>query len=552
MRAGRATAIRLMCLLGACTLAPSLARPSAAETTDPQRVEERLPDQPAREQPGNAPVHVDDADLASIPVFGLTSVRVEGATALDPREIDGCTASLIGQQVGAASLSGLTDCVTRLYRSRDFFLSRAMIPPQQVQGGALTLRVIEGYIAAVEPTGIDHPEVDGQFAETYAERPARLATFERSLLLLSDRYGHRVTSSRLAADPSDPARFTLKLAVDVKPVTWRVFGDNRGDAFQGPEQGLISVAWNSPFGTTDRIIAQTFTAPANTNELFFAELGYGRSWFDGLFWTEVAASTSNSSSGGTIPDFTSTSDRIYARVTVPLLRSREHSIWAKLQFDAREAEVLDISAYHTDEHTRVLRGSLSYTLVKGATRADVTVEAFHGLDALGASSNGDANLSRADARPQFTKLRFDASATRKVFAKLDVALMGAAQWADGALPAAEEFGAGGARYGRAYDYSEIVGDNGIAGALELRWTWKKLNDWMNSVQLYAFADAAQIWNLGPTGPEEASLSSAGGGLRVSVAPGILATVEVAKPLTRDVASQGDRSPRVFVSLAAGW
>jgi hemolysin activation/secretion protein len=288
-------------------------------------------------------------------------------------------------------------------------------------------------------------------------------------------------------------------------------------------------------------------------ELLFAELGYGRNWFDGLFWTEFGASISRSSGSGSFPDFTSESERYYGRILVPVVRTREHSLWAKLQFDARDVEVLDITAAEAREHTRVLRGSLSYTLIKGATRADINLEASRGIDALGASNNGDANLSRPDARPQFTKLRLDASLTRRLFAKLDLAAMGAGQWADGSLTAAEEFGVGGARYGRAYDYSEIVGDRAIAGALELRWTWKKLNDWLTSVQLYAFADAARIWNEGaPSGSADESLTSAGGGVRVGIAPGVNATVEVAKPLSRDVASQGDRTPRVFVSVAAGW
>jgi hemolysin activation/secretion protein len=215
----------------------------------------------------------------------------------------------------------------------------------------------------------------------------------------------------------------------------------------------------------------------------------------------------------------------------------------------RDTEIVIADGTVVREDTRVLRGSFSYTLVAGATRADVSLEASQGFDALGASKNGDAGLSSASARPQFVKARLDATITQKLFSKLDLVASGAGQWSDGGLVSAEKFGVGGARFGRAYDYSEIVGDDGIAGALELRWTWRKLNDWISSVQLYGFADAARIWNDGGT---SASLSSFGGGVRVSVVPGITATVEVAKPLTRDVLAQGDRTPRAFVSLSAGW
>jgi hemolysin activation/secretion protein len=522
---------------------------SAAEPTAPQRVEERLPsDLPKPDVAPPPPIQVDDADLASIQPFDLKAVTVEGMTAFDRAEADACARGLTGQRVGAASLVGLTSCITQLYRDRDYFLSRAIIPPQQVRDGVLTVRVIEGHIAAIQPEGVDQVDADAQFARTMEERPLRLATFERDLLLLADRYGHRIGSTRLAADENDPARYTLKLAVKLVPVAWRALGDNRGDAFQGPEQGLLAVSLNAPFGA-DRIIAQLFTAPADRGELFFADIGYGRAWFGGSLLTEVGVSTSRSSSGDPFPVFVSESDRRYARAIMPVLRSREQSLWAKLQLDARDTQVVIADGTICPENTRVLRGSLSYTLVKGATRSDVTLEVSQGIDALDASQNGETNLSRGDGRPQFTKARVDATITHKLFANLDIAASGAGQWADGALVASEEFGVGGARFGRAYDYSEIVGDQGVAGAIELRWSWKKLNDWLSLLQLYAFADAGRIWNNGT--PSD-SLSSAGGGVRVGVAPGLSATVELAKPLSRDVLSQGDRDARVFVSLSAGW
>lgn len=522
----------------------------AADTADSQRLEERLPaDQPKPDLAPTVPVKVDESDLASIPQFVLKSVAIEGMTAINRTEAKACSRELIGKQVGAASLLGLTSCLTQLYRDHDYFLSRAIIPAQEVRDGSLTVRVIEGYIASVQPEGLDQADADAQFAAALTERPTTLATFERSLLLLADRYGQRIASTRLAADEADPARYMLKVAIKLVPVVWRAFGDNRGDAYQGPEQGLLSVSLNSPFGASDRIVAQLFTAPADTKELLFADIGYGRGWFGGGLWTEVGMSTSRSSSGGAFPSFVSESDRRYARLIVPFLRSREQSLWVRLQADVRDTQSVYLEAADVRERTRVLRGSFSYALVGGATRADVSLEGSRGLKSFDASKNGDANLSRTDGRPQFAKAKLDVTITQALFGKLDLVATGSAQWADGALVGSEEFGAGGARFGRAYDYSEIVGDQGLAGAIEVRWTWRQIGDWLRSVQLYAFADAARIWNS--NSPSE-SLTSAGGGVRFGVFPGIVAAVEVAKPLSRDVQSQDDRSPSVFVSISAGW
>jgi hemolysin activation/secretion protein len=90
--------------------------------------------------------------------------------------------------------------------------------------------------------------------------------------------------------------------------------------------------------------------------------------------------------------------------------------------------------------------------------------------------------------------------------------------------------------------------------MELRWNWSNVFGLLNNLQVYAYADAARIWNEGanPGVPLDADLSSAGGGLRVTPVPGVSANVEAAKPLSRVASTQGDRDTRVFVSLSLGW
>ena len=72
----------------------------------------------------------------------------------------------------------------------------------------------------------------------------------------------------------------------------------------------------------------------------------------------------------------------------------------------------------------------------------------------------------------------------------DISLFVAGQHADGGLVSAEEFGAGGARYGRAYDYSEISGDDGAAAAIELRHTWANIAGWLKSLQALCLRSTA--------------------------------------------------------------
>ncbi len=546
----------VVALLVAAAVLP--APTASADSSDPERVEERLPTtpQPSPESAGPAgvaPLSAEQADMATFPPFTLRWVALEGMIA--PGLADACTEKLVGKTVGAHGLGELTRCITQVYRDRGFFLSRAIIPPQEVQGGALKIKVFEGYIAAVAPTGMSEADANAQFAATLKERPAKLDTFERALLLLADRYGYRITSSQLVPDPQDPARYTFKLAATLSQFSLRFFSDNRGTDAHGPDQAYGWAAWNAVFGD-DRLAASLFTTPSSIDELVYGEINYASSWLAGDLWTELGASFSQTEDGE-LPSAVAVSGeakRFYLRASVPILRARSQSLWINMLFDARETAEDDPVGPDTDEHTRVLRAGLTYTVLDGGGRNDITLEVSQGLDVFGASSNGDAFLTRPDGRPQFTKLRLEASRLQKLGPGLDVLFSAAGQLADGALVSAEEFGAGGARFGRAYDYSEITGDEGAAGAVELRYTFQNVFDTLPSLQLYAFADAATVRNEGtdPSALRSASLSSSGLGIRLAPVVGVSASVEVAKPLSREVAEESDKNARVFLSLLAGW
>ncbi len=540
----------------------ALAMPGESIADDTQRIEERLPtgtspaDGPAQNAAAVSPDSNEEFDLASIPEFALRSVTVDGLKAINRDQAEACAKNTIGTLAGAADLVAITQCITKLYRDEGYFLSRAIIPRQEVNAGALRIKAIEGFVVAITPTGIDQAGAEMQFSATLQEHPVKLSTFERDLLLLSDRHGLRVESSQLVADPKDPSRYTLKLAVSLNPVTWRIFADNRGTEANGPDQVFASVAWNSIFGESDRLTTSLFTTPSGPHELLYADLNYAHGWAGNSFWTEAGASLSRSDDGS-VPasqfNIAST-DRIYGRLSAPLLRSRAQSLWAALAFDFRDTEALASSGAHTQESARVLRGSLSYTLVSGAMRTDINLEASQGIDAMSASSNGDMNLSRVDGRPQFTKLRLDATSSLTFSDRWGLVLTTAAQLADGALIAGEEFSVGGARFGRGFDYSEITGDHGLAGALELRWTKNALTGLIRSLQLYGFVDAGGTWNrtVGASLATWSSLSSGGAGLRISFAPGFLLNVELAAPLSCERTSDCKKDPRLFLSLAAGW
>ncbi len=94
------------------------------------------------------------------------------------------------------------------------------------------------------------------------------------------------------------------------------------------------------------------------------------------------------------------------------------------------------------------------------------------------------------------------------------------QVASRSLMSSEEFGFGGSTFGRAYDSSELSGDSGMAGLLELR--YNAVPNIANYAHFtpYAFYDAGKVWNMNSGQDTNVSASSAGFGTYVAAVHGI--------------------------------
>lgn len=127
------------------------------------------------------------------------------------------------------------------------------------------------------------------------------------------------------------------------------------------------------------------------------------------------------------------------------------------------------------------------------------------------------------------------------------------QRASKALYSSEEFGFGGPSVGRAYDSSEMTGDHGIGGSLEVQYTsLEPLNKFKLTPS--AFYDLGKIWNIDQGQADGVSASSAGVGLNLSHPSGITGNLTIAQPLSKaiDTPTYGNNghNPRVYFQL--GW
>ena len=89
----------------------------------------------------------------SKPLFVLQHVSITGAVALPQDRLAATYQSYIGKKVSQADLAAIAAAVSDVYRAAGFHLSRAIVPPQDIQSGQLHVQVIEGSITELALKG---------------------------------------------------------------------------------------------------------------------------------------------------------------------------------------------------------------------------------------------------------------------------------------------------------------------------------------------------------------------------------------------------------------
>lgn len=549
------------CLIGAALGAGFAHAQVVPPSADPGRIEQRF-EQPRVPQsrpettvpvPGVAPAPAEAARIR----FELRRIEIQGHTVYTDAELAETYQDFLNKDVSLADIYTVAERITAKYRADGYVLSRAVVPAQTISDGTVRITVVEGFVSNVifqgEPNWLH---------QTYAEkikasRPLRFSDLERYLLLMNDVPG-TVARGVFAPSRDVPGGSDLTVVLDRKPVDGFVGMDNRGTRFSGPFQILTGLGFNDVTGMGERVTLRYITA-TQTDELRYGEFGADVPISTEGTRFQLIASRSNTHSGYTLKplDVKGYGTTVTGRVTHPLIRSRERNLSLFGSFTARDSEQEILGTENFDDRLRIVRVGASYDFIdswRGITL--IAVEVSQGLDAFGARETGSSNLSRAQGRSDFTKVTLDVSRLQNIVGNLNLFLAFSAQKTPNQpLLASEEFGLGGAQFGRAYDPSELTGDDGWAARAELQYNDPIPFELIRGYQLYAFYDGGVVYNHDAGSERSESLASAGVGTRFNLTDQISGYVELAVPLTRGVqgvSTEPDEQddPRIFFSLVA--
>ena len=307
------------------------------------------------------------------------------------------------------------------------------------------------------------------------ERPSRLATLERQLLLINGRPGVRIEDTAIEEIGTASGHFRLILSLK----TWHVFTsfgvDNLGSSSVGPWQSYGTAAFNSYLAPGDSLVVNLSTTPGDPRQLAFGRLSYdvpvgtdGARIGASGYYSEVRPGDFRRLYSDNIK-----TESFELRGSIVPLQSQKSSLTLTAAAGFTNVSENDVFGPIYADHIRTASLTSDYRLQDnfGGTNY-LTVNFRQGLDILGASHRGDDDLSRDGASSKFSALNFWFTRYQTLTDAWSLKLAAAGQTASGPLFTSQQFYLGGIAFGRGYGSAEISGDNGLAGSAELRFDQK--------------------------------------------------------------------------------
>lgn len=566
-------ALLLGCLGAALTGGAALAQQAIAPSVEPEALRRRIEPQrfPDRQEVTPAPsVRVPiiyKAPVGSENVkFTLNGIRIvrEGTSSHEPPFDDGDFKSVyadkVGTMVSIADIFGFANDITRRYGDAGYFLSFAYLAPQEIKDGIVEIRIIEGHIDSVEfalsetnALGYRTDIIKGTKRHILESRPLNAGDFDRSILLLNDLPGMKATANVGKSDQFGAAKTDIQLTR--KPVSASLSVDNRGTKSIGPLESTATVQLNSLFGLQERTTAAFSTTPGN-RELRYGYIGQQHVISSEGTTVGVSFDRLSSHPGSEYKTTQVETSGTTARVVVthPLIRSRQQNLSVEGGFTWKNSQIDQIGQPFTRDRIRYLSAGANYG-IEEATGAKNWFELFlhQGVKGFGASSNDNPLRSRLYGRVDFTKMNATLGRNQPISENWSIAGTASGQYAFHSLLSSQQFSLGGEPFGRAYDSSEIVGDSGYGGSLEIRYRPDIEIPHVDFLQAFAFIDHGKVFQRTPINqPKTSSLTSAGVGVRFAVGEYLSGSVEADKPISRRVASGDSKDTRAFFRIVAQY
>lgn len=515
--------------------------------------------QPPVPQPPTPPEKLGDwSDVAAPPPapnekkIRVDRFNVTGNTLLPEEELRRMCSNYEGQELSLAQIKDVARNLTALYQRNGYFLVRAYVPAQNIQGQQVELRVVEGKAGQIKVEGAEHYDPDylkERFMQTFSEDGNfHSDRFQRAMLLLNELPDLRVKAVMQPGQAVGTTDITLRVE-DELPVHFGIDYNNYGTVETGEHRVGLSFDAGNLLQQADLLSLRGVVGfPARQNT--FYQLNYTTPLDQNgtaLTFGYANGAFAVSQGLGAILDVRGDAD-IY---TVAL----SHALDRRLEFSSN----LGLAVSHKFIRNNFFGGQIpfsrdEYTSARLTYQADWRSQAGRTLlqaaytQGLGGTSASDPLVSRVGASGGFAKFNLDLARIQNIDTGLYGLLRASGQYATQPLYVAEQYAVGGPDTVRGYAQAELLGDNAYVVSAELRWS--PIEEDLDAFQVAAFLDHGGVSLRRPQPgdlPRGNSLTGAGFGFRFGLEDKATLRLDLGFPLS-PTPSRSGRSPAIYAGL----
>ncbi len=544
-------------------------QPTLAPATPPSEQVVAVDDEIER-----SPCPLANPEFANVRIT-LRSVQFSTVEGIDPAMLAASWSDRVGQDLPISVVCDIRDRAATMLRAKGY-LAAVRVPPQTIDDGVIRLDILAARMARIEVRG-DAGTNEGllqRYLSRLDDQPVfNIVEAERYLLLARDIPG---LDARLTLRPGAvPGEVVGEVTVARTPAVFDFNTQNFGSKDVGRWGGIARARLAGLTGMGD-LTTVSFYATPDFDEQKVVQLAHEfRVGGEGL---RFGASYTYA---WTRPDITglpvkSDTQIVSLFTTYPLVLSQAERITIGGGLDFIDQDISLTGIPINEDRLRVFNLRADGAWIDAASVAGrggfspseprwslaTSIEARQGASFLGASDDcgtgggacflpGAVPLTRVEGKPDAFLIRANALAEWRPHKLFTLSAAPRAQWASDPLLAYEEFSGGNFTVGRGFDPGTVIGDSGVAVALEARYgSFVPANTKALAIQPFVFFDAAWVWNEDTAfnGLDPQKLYSAGGGVRVAYGDVARLDVTLAAPLNRGGFLTQKPDPRLLVSL----
>lgn len=387
--------------------------------------------------------------------FEVKRIALDPSVILSAEELESVTRRYTGREIAFQELSSLIGDLNALYAQKRM-LARAVLPPQQITDGVLTVRLIEARIGDVKLSG------NASTADGYITRRVDIARDEPVALdalrdALVDFNLRNDVMLRAQLTPGASFGTTDIVLQAIEPPRWEAMlgFDNAGTEAVGEERVALNATVRSLTRHRDRLItAGVFTEGSKTGSVLFDLPVWRRGTRLGAGFDASDISIENGPLAAA--DVTGSASTLTLQATHPLLARPDLRIDGLLAYRAKHSSTEFFDVEIANVTVRSLEASVSATKFDASGTWYTQHGLTSGIDGIGSDNS-------------FLVYRGDVQRWQRLWNDALLRLSVQGQWADiDLLPPAEQFQLGGRYSVRGFREGLLIGDTGYLVSAELR------------------------------------------------------------------------------------